>query len=227
MGELRILSRNEMVFRDRTEAGQMLGRVLKQYAGKNPVVLGIPRGGVVVAREIALMLGGELDIVLAHKLRAPYHPELALGSLTENGKFFINQDVENEVGADKSYIEHEKLEQMAELKRRSEFIRKVQPRIPLTGRIAIVTDDGVATGATTQAALWAVRTEKPQRLVAALPVGPFHTIQRLADSVDEMLCLATPPFFAAVGQFYQRFEPVEDEDVIRILQEEHKKRSVK
>lgn len=227
MGELRILSRNEQVFQNRSEAGRLLARELGQYAGKNAVVLGIPRGGVAVAREIAEILDAELDIVLAHKLRAPWHPELALGSLTEEGKVFLNEDIVQELNVDESYIQQEKQQQMVELKRRSNLIRQVRPKIPLKGRIAIVTDDGVATGATTQAALWAVRVEKPQKLIAALPVGPDHTIRRLAESVDEMLCLTTPPFFAAVGQFYQHFEPVEDEDVIRLLQEEQAKRGMR
>ena len=219
MGELRILSSEGQLFQDRREAGRLLARELGQYAGKKAVVLGIPRGGVAIARELADIIDAELDVVLAHKLRTPGHAELALGSLTEEGKIFLNDDVVQELAVSDAYIQEEKRQQMAELKRRSEFIREVRPKIPLKGRIAIVTDDGVATGATTEAALWAVRLEKPQKLIAALPVGPEHTIKQLAKSVDEMLCLATPPFFAAVGQFYQHFEPVEDKDVIRMLQE--------
>ncbi len=105
------------------------------------------------------------------------------------------------------------------MKRRTELIRQVRPRIPLEGRLVIVTDDGVATGATTQAAFWAIRSEQPKKLIAAIPVGPENTIIRLAKDVDEMICLRSPPLFGAVGQFYQRFYPVEDEEVLKILDE--------
>lgn len=215
--QLRILSHSSSPFIDREEAGQRLADELSEYRGQNVVVLGIPRGGVVVAREVASALDGELDIVLARKLRTPGHEELAMGSVAENGKVFLNEDVVREFGVGESYIQQEKTRQLAELKRRSEFIRQVRPKIPLKGRIVIVTDDGVATGATTQAALWSVRLEQPEKLIAATPVGPQATITRLAKDVDEMLCLSSPPLFAAVGQFYQQFYPVEDEEVVRIL----------
>ncbi len=196
---------------------------LGEYRTQGVVVLGIPRGGVVVAREVADLLGAELDIVLARKLRTPGHEELAMGSVAEDGTVFLNQEVVDELGVGRAYIQQEKERQLAEMKRRTELIRRVRPKILLKGRIVIVTDDGVATGATTQAALWAVRAEQPAKLVAAIPVGPEDTIRRLGEDVDEMLCLRTPPFFAAVGQFYQQFHPVEDEDMLRILGESRKK----
>ncbi len=219
MAQLRILSYSSMPFADREEAGELLAAQLVEYRGQKAVVLGIPRGGIVVASEIARELKAELDIVLAHKLRTPGHEELAMGSVTEDGKLFLNQEVVGEIAVREAYIQQEKVRQLAEIKRRTELIRQVRPKIPLKGRIVIVTDDGVATGATTQAALWAVRLEGPEKLIAAIPVGPEDTIRRLAKDVDEMLCLRAPPLFVAVGQFYRQFHPVEDEDVLKILRE--------
>lgn len=175
MVQLRILSRSMAVFQDREEAGKLLAGALGAYRDKNPVVLGIPRGGVVVAHEVARELGAELDIVLAHKLRTPGHAELAMGSVSEDGRLFLNREVMSKMGTDEPYIQQEKAAQMAEMSRRTEIIRRVRPKIAIEGRTVIVTDDGVATGATTQAALWAVRLEQPEKLVAAIPVGPEGT----------------------------------------------------
>jgi putative phosphoribosyl transferase len=223
MAKLHILSRNKQYFRDRAEAGRLLADALGAYRGQNPLVLGIPRGGVVVAREVARALGAELDIVLAHKLRTPGHAELAMGSVSEDGRLFLNREVVEDMGIDESYIQQEKDAQLAEMSRRTKIIRQVRPQIPAKGRIVIVTDDGVATGATTQAALWAVKLEQPQMLVAAIPVGPEDTIRRLTKDVDEMVCLCAPPSFTAVGQFYQQFYPVEDEEILKILRDESKR----
>ncbi len=218
--QLRILSYSNVSLANREEAGRLLAEELSEYRGRKAVVLGIPRGGIIVAREIARQLDAELDIVLAHKLRTPGQEELAMGSVAEDGKLFLNQEVVQKLRIGDPSIRQEKARQLAEIKRRTEMIRRVQPRIPLRGRIVIVTDDGVATGATTQAALWAVRMEQPEKLIAALPVGPEDTVKRLAGDVDEMLCLCTPPVFVAVGQFYRQFYPVEDEEMLRILREE-------
>jgi len=217
MGSLRILSRSSERFRDRAEAGDLLAAELDRFRGQKAVVLGIPRGGMVIAAAIGRTIDAEVDIVLAHKLRTPGQTELAMGSVSEDGKVFLNMEIVQGLRIGEAFIQEEKTRQMAEIVRRTEIFRAARHRVDLAGRIVIVTDDGVATGATTQAAFWAVRGEKPARLVAALPVGPEETIARLADDVDEMICLRTPPFFSAVGQFYTRFEPVDDEDVLRIL----------
>jgi predicted phosphoribosyltransferase len=223
MGSLRIVSRSGQRYRDRAEAGAALAAELGQYRGKQAVVLGIPRGGMVIADELARPLDAEVDIVLAHKLRTPGQAELAMGSVSEDGKLFLNREVVRGLRIDEAYIEQEKAQQMSEIARRTALFRQVRPKVDLAGRIVIVTDDGVATGATTQAALWAVRLEKPARLVAALPVGPEDTIARLADDVDEMVCLRTPPYFSAVGQFYERFEAVDDAEVLKILERQRGK----
>lgn len=222
-GKIRIVSRSGEPFVDRSQAGKLLAAELAEYKGKQPVVLGVPRGGVVVAREIADALDGVVDVVLAHKLATPGHPELAMGSVSENGKVFLNEDVVSSVGVNRDSVESEKDLQLAQIRLRIARIRKVRPKVPLEDRIVIVTDDGIATGATTQAALWGVATEKPQKLVAAIPVAPEDTIIRLAHLVDEMVCLRAPPLFYAVGQFYTRFDSVEDDDMLSILAAASKK----
>jgi predicted phosphoribosyltransferase len=224
MGTLRILSNSSEAFSSRMEAGCLLASQLKEF--EIPlVVLGIPRGGVVVAREIAHALDGDLDMVLAHKLGAPGNPELAIGAVCEDGKLFVDEEISSHMGADDNYIKREKARQLQEIARRVKRYRKVLPKLPLTGRVVVVTDDGVATGATMQAALWAVRQEGPQKVVAALPVGPEDTLEKLSQDADETICLQAPPFFSAISQFYAYFNQVEDEELLEILQQESRKRS--
>ncbi len=219
-GKLRILSHSQELFRDREEAGKLLAYELAKFREQSLVMLGIPRGGLVIARELARELKAELDVILSRKLRTPGHEELAMGSVAEDGTLFLNDEVIRELGVSSAYIEREKIYQLAEIAKRAKLIRRVRPKVPLKGKVVIVTDDGVATGATTQAALWSVRLEQPERLILALPVGPEDTVMILARDADETICLRTPPFFAAVGQFYSHFDPVEDEEMLRILQEE-------
>jgi putative phosphoribosyl transferase len=227
MAKLKIISRTSEPFRDRQEVGQLLAWELRNLPGLNLVVLGVPRGGVIVARELAQALDAEMDIVLAHKLRTPGHPELAMGSVAENGMIFLNERVVTEFGISQHYIDRETATQLTEIRRRARLIRRTRPMVPLKGKIVIVTDDGVATGATAQAAIRAVRQEKPALLVAAIPVGPEDVVRKLAEDVDEMVCLRTPSFFSAVGQFYLRFEPFDDTNVLKILREEQRKRLAK
>jgi predicted phosphoribosyltransferase len=226
MARCRIVSRGETPFRDRVEAGQVLGRELSELRGQGALVLGVPRGGVVVAREIAGALDAELDIVLARKLGAPGNPEVAIGAVTEDGQVFLSEARFPWLARASAYVESEKERQLAEIARRAALYRRVRPKVPLAGRLVIVTDDGVATGATLQAALWAARQEGPSRLVAALPVGPEDTVARLAEEADEMVCLRTPPQFYAVGQFYETFEQTEDEELIEILAAEAERTAV-
>ncbi len=217
---LRIVSSKSKRFRDRVEAGRLLAQELIELYGQRVVVLGIPRGGIVVAREMAHALVADLDIVLARKLRTPGQWELAMGSVAEDGKLFVNERVAGELGVSESEIMREKAIQLNEIDRRRQLIRKIQPKVALKDRVVLVTDDGVATGSTAQAALWAVRQENPRKLIAAFPVGAPDTLARLAEYADEVVCLSAPSLFFAVGQFYERFEPVEDEDVLEILKEE-------
>ncbi len=217
MGQLTILSRSGKLFTDRLEAGQLLAQELQEYRGSRTVVLGIPRGGVVIASVIAHALGAEVDIVLARKLGAPGNPEFAIGAIAEDQKLFLDEPLLAQLNVTSEYLMEEKASQLAELKRRIGLYRPVRPKVPLSGRTVIVTDDGVATGATMQAALWTVRQEAPERLIAALPLGPVDTVKRLAAYTDELLCLRAPAFFGAIGQFYRRFEQVEDDEVLAIL----------
>lgn len=225
MGTLRVVSSSGEPFADRREAGRLLANELIQLKGWKAVVLGIPRGGVIVAKEIASALDADLDVVLARKMRTPGQPELALGSVAEDGRMFLNHAVVRSLGVSKAYIEAERAFQAREIARRAEVIRLVRKKVPLTGRIVIVTDDGIATGATTQAAFWAVAQESPKNLIAAIPVGPEDAVARLAEDVDEMVCLKTPPYFSAVGQFYVRFDQTDDDDVISVLKEHETWRS--
>jgi len=230
MGTLRIVSNSSRVFNSRMEAGDLLAHQLENVEIRESkfqiplVVLGVPRGGIVVAREIAHALQADLDMVLAHKLGAPGNPELAIGAVCEDGKLFLDEEISSYMGVDDDYIKREKSRQLQEIARRVKRYRSVLPKIPLAGRVAIVTDDGVATGATLQAALWAVRQENPKKIVAALPVGPQETLEKLSRDADETICLQAPPFFSAISQFYSYFNQVEDEELLEILQEESKRR---
>lgn len=224
MGKVRIVSYGEEPFRDRVEAGRLLAGELEKLHLKKAVVLGIPRGGIVIAGELAAILGADLDIVLSHKLGAAGNPELAIGAVGEDGKLFLNQTLVSELGEDKTYIEQEKARQFAVIKRRIEEYRQILPKVSLKDRPVIITDDGIATGATMYAALWIARQEHPERLLAALPVGPPDTLKRLAQDADDLLCLRAPSFFAAIGQFYLDFSQVEDGEVLEILRKEAKRK---
>jgi predicted phosphoribosyltransferase len=226
MGNLRIVSDRTVIFQDRQQAGRQLGRALALYRDNHPVVLGIPRGGILVAREIARFLDAELDIILSRKLRTPRQEELAMGSIAEDGKTFLNKDVVNNLGINEASIKQETEAQMAEITRRSSSIRRVRPRVPLIGRTVIVVDDGVATGATIQAALWTAHQENPEYLIAAVPVGPPVTVRQLAKEVNEMVCLIAPISFTAVGQFYQHFDQLGDTEMLQILDTEQKRRQL-
>ncbi len=221
MTNWRIVSRSPEPFAGRVEAGKLLAAELMAYAGKRAVVLGVPRGGMAVAQEIAKRLDADLDIVLSRKLRTPGQPELAFGAISEDGQISLNRAVVEMLDIGSDVIEREKAFQMAEISRRNRLFRQVRSRVPLAGRIVIITDDGVATGATFKVALAAARHESPSKLVAALPVGPEETIIDLASAADEMVCLRAPAGFSAVGQFYQFFDQLDDEDVLAILREEN------
>lgn len=212
-----VIGRADDHFEDRQQAGKELARALGKMGAKEIVVLGIPRGGVVVAQYLALGLGASLDIILARKIGAPGNPEFAIGAVSEDGHVFLNQEYARRAGADGGYIEAEKQRQMAEIKRRAAIFRKIHPKIPLKDRTVIVTDDGVATGATFEAALWSARSEKPRKLVAAIPVGPEDTLRRLAQQSDESVCLLAPEDFYALSKFYVNFEQVDDAHVLDIL----------
>jgi predicted phosphoribosyltransferase/alpha-beta hydrolase superfamily lysophospholipase len=205
-----------MIYRDRRDAGKQLATVLKARGLDGAVVLGIPRGGVPVAAEVAQVLNGELGVVVARKLGAPMNPELAIGATTASGATYINLTAAAEVGANESYIEAETHRQVAEAQRREQAFDGIR-RPEVKGRIVVVVDDGIATGATAIAAVRSIKKEGAARVVLAIPVGPPDTVRQLRMEADEVICLEETSDFWAVGQFYREFDPVSDEEVRRIL----------
>jgi predicted phosphoribosyltransferase len=204
-------------FRDRVEAGRALASRLARFQGQHAVVLGIPRGGVPVAREVALAIDGELDIIVARKLGAPFSEELAIGAVTADGGRYLNQDLIRDLGVTPEYLERVTATQLAEARRRESRFRGGAPAPVLKDRIVILIDDGLATGATMRAAIQAVRVARPGRLVVAVPVAASDTCQTLMAEVDEFVSLATPEPFNSVGAHYTHFEAVPDDEVAAIL----------
>ncbi len=207
-----------MLFLDRCDAGRQLAARLEFLKGDpNVVVLGIPRGGVVVAAEIARTLNAPLDIFIAHKIGAPFNPELAIGALTSNGEALLDEDLIDELRLRHDEIEHEIESQRAEIARRLALFRRDRPPLEVAGKTIVLVDDGVATGSTVLAALRALRKQSPARLLLAIPVGPADTIARLTLESDQAIVLATPEPFWAVGRFYMRFDQTQDDEVISLL----------
>lgn len=210
-------------YANRRQAAEQLSESLTAYRVHHPVVLGIPRGGVVIADTIARELDAELDIVLTRKLGAPGNPELAIGAISENGAVHIQTQIAGRVGADEDYIEREKERQLAEIRARRERYRTVLPKVPLERRTVIVVDDGVATGATMQASVWAARGEGPKEVIVAVPVGAQDAIERLQREADEVVCPYVPAYFYAIGQFFVDFGQVSDQEVMAILEAHSRK----
>ena len=207
---------DDAFFASRFEAAQLLAKRLEHYRGQNPLVLGIPRGAVPMAQVIAESLKGELDVVLVHKLGAPYQEEFAIGSVSERGDVHLSPEVEL-YGIEKSHIDREVARQLDVLHRRRTAYTPVRPPISPAGRIVIVVDDGVATGWTMIAALRSVRSQRPAKLIAAMAVAPGRAVATMKQEADEVVCLATPASFYAVGQFFADFRQVTDEEVAEIL----------
>lgn len=206
-----------MLFANRTEAGQKLAARLQDLRGKDTLVLAVPRGGAVVAYEVAHDLDAPLDVYIARKLTAPGNDELALGAVASDGTVVLDANLMRQMGVTQRYIEGEMERQRGEILRRLSLYRSQRPLPQLKGKTVIVVDDGVATGSTTLAALRALRKQQPGLLVLAVPVGPPDAMARLGQEADRVVCLEMPEPFWAVGQFFADWSQLSDQDVTDIL----------
>lgn len=206
-----------MIFRDRREAGWQLAAALAGYRDRRPFVLAIPRGGVVVGYEVAAGLDAPLDVIVPRKLRAPDNPELAVGAVAHDGSVYFDSPLISNLKIPDDYLRDEIALQREEIHRRMRLYRGDRPAPAVDGTVAIVVDDGIATGSTMVAALRAARAMRPAQLVAAIPVGPSDGVPLLRREADDVVCLHTPGLFYAVGQFYDDFAQTTDDEVIALL----------
>jgi putative phosphoribosyl transferase len=208
-----------MPFRDRLEAGRKLAEALAKYRDQDVVVLALPRGGLPVAKEIAAALGASLDLVLVRKVGVPWQPELAMGAVVDGAAPLTvrNEDVIKLAGVTAAGFDAVRDRELAEIQRRRVLYLGGRPHPELRDRVVIVVDDGIATGATTRAALRAVRKQKPKKLILAVPVAPTSTLSELRDEADEIVCLEDHEAFGAIGFFYSDFSQVSDDEVKDIL----------
>jgi predicted phosphoribosyltransferase len=207
-----------MRFRDRTDAGRRLAARLSAYANRpDVIVLGLPRGGVPVALEVAAALHAPLDVCLVRKLGVPGYAELAMGAVAAGGVEVLNEDLVRELRISAQAIEQAAASERLELERRERLYRSGRSPLALLGRTVLVVDDGLATGATMEAAVAALRKMHPARIVVAVPVGAPDTVDRLRRDADEVVCLSMPEPFNAVGLWYDTFDQTSDDEVVRLL----------
>jgi putative phosphoribosyl transferase len=210
---------HEVRFRDRADAGRALARVLSHYAGRDDViVLALPRGGVPVAAEVAKELGAPLDVFLVRKLGVPGHEELAMGAIASGGVLVLDEGVLRWLGISEEQVQRALARELDELRRREAAYRDGRPLPDLKSKTVILVDDGLATGASMQAAARAVRRHEPARIVIAVPVASRATCNQFRDDVDEVVCAVTPEPFYAVGNWYEDFSQTSDEEVQELLE---------
>ncbi len=205
------------MFANRESAGRQMAQRLNDFKGKNAVVLGIPRGGVVVGAVVAKELGLPLGVIIPRKIGAPGNPELAIGAVAGEGITFLNQRIIKTLGVSEQFLQDEIQRQVREIKRREENYLQGYGQVEIQGKIAIVVDDGIATGSTAIVALRAVKKQNPEKVILAVPVAPLDANKLLEDEADEVIVLDTPPVFYAVGQFYESFEQTTDEEVKKLI----------
>ena len=206
-----------MIFKDRRQAGEELAAGLALYRSEEPLILAVPRGGVVVAEPVWESLGGDLDLTITRKIGAPQQSELAIGAVSNDGFVMLNEQLVARMFVSEQYIKQAVAAEQKEIERRLKTYRGNRPLPVVDDRLVILVDDGVATGYTLLAALRSLQEKKPRKLVLAVPVGPPDTFNRLESEVDQLVFLHAPPNFAAVGQFYQYFDQVSDAAVSAIL----------
>ena len=210
----------DIIFEDRRDAGQRLAAVFLKQAYQNQpiVVFGIPRGGVIVADEVAKALFAPLDVIIARKIRAPYQTELGIGAVVDGDPIpILNEELVHAVGATRDYLDQEVAIQRQEIERRLQSYRRGQSAPEISGKIAIVIDDGIATGYTFRAALEGLRRRNPKKLVGAAPVAARESAEMLQPFADELICLSKPFSFFAVGTWYRNFDQTSDEEVASVL----------
>ncbi len=208
-----------MIFADRAEAGRKLAAFLEPYKTEQPILYALPRGGVAVAAEIAGALKAPLELLLVRKIGVPWQPELAMGAVVDGGAPIIvrNAEVLSLTGVGEKEFDEVCKRELAEIERRRQRYLGKRPWLDPKGRVAIVIDDGIATGSTVTAALRAMRQHDPKKLVLAVPVAPRDTIEKLRPEADDVVCPVTPEDFGAIGFFYRNFRQLGDEDVIALL----------
>jgi predicted phosphoribosyltransferase len=209
----------KLVFEDRPDAGRRLAARLSHYKNSKPIVLALPRGGVPVAFEVAQALDAPLDVVFVRKIGAPHQPELGLGAVVDGAEphLVLNEDIVRHVAPPHAYIEEEQKRQLAEIEHRRQLYRPHRPPLSVRGRTVLVVDDGIATGATVKAVLRALTQARPERLILAVPVAPRDAIHDLSSEADDIVCLATPEPFFAVGAHYRNFAQTTDAEVVDLL----------
>ncbi|HKH04801.1 MAG TPA: phosphoribosyltransferase [Acidimicrobiales bacterium] len=206
-----------MPFVDRADAGRRLARAVARFRGDDVVVLGLPRGGVPVAFEVAQALDAPLDVIVVRKLGVPFRPELAMGAIGEGGVRLLDRGVIIAAGVTNAEVEDVERQERAEVDRRLAHYRDDRPGIPVAGRTVIIVDDGLATGSTARVACRVARGEGAARVVLAAPVAPPHTVDELRGEADEVVCLELPRWFVAIGQFYDDFSQTPDDQVVALL----------
>jgi putative phosphoribosyl transferase len=205
-------------FTDRSEAGRLLAQKLTTYAGRpDTIVLALPRGGVPIAYEVARTLKVPLDVLVVRKIGAPYHPELAMGAVADDGTYAVNRDAVDALGITSDQFHAAFQNELQEVRRRELTYRQGRPQPNLLGKTVILVDDGLATGSTMRVAIDAVRRQHPRKLVVAVPVAPAQTQDEFSNLVDELVCILTPDPFYAVGAHYSNFQQVNDAEVRDLL----------